>query len=42
MLGKQCKSTKCGNKCRVNRNWHYEKVEIEGLSKSLEMKITPN
>ncbi len=34
---KHCKSTKCGNKCRCNRTWYYEKIEIEGLSKQLEM-----
>lgn len=36
---KQCKSTKCGNKCRCNRVWYYEKIEIEGLSKTLEMHL---
>ena len=36
---KQCKSLKCGNKCRNYRNWHYEKIEIEGLSKTLEMHL---
>jgi hypothetical protein len=36
---KKCKSQKCGNECRVNRTWYYEKVEIEGLSKTLEMQF---
>jgi hypothetical protein len=26
----QCKSLKCGHKCRVNRQWYYERIEIEG------------
>jgi hypothetical protein len=36
---KKCKSSKCGNECRSNRTWYYEKVEIEGLSKTLEMQF---
>jgi hypothetical protein len=36
---KKCKSLKCGNQCRRNRTWYFEKVEIEGLSKTLEMQI---
>ncbi len=28
---KQCKSLKCGNKCRIYRNWYFEKIEIEGF-----------
>jgi hypothetical protein len=38
---KNCKSTKCGSKCRVNRTWYYEKAEVEGLQVSLEMNHVP-
>ena len=31
----QCKSLKCGNKCRVFRQWYYERVEIEGVPNSV-------
>jgi hypothetical protein len=31
---KTCKSIKCGNTCRCNRNTFFEKVDIEGSSKS--------
>ncbi|XP_013134922.1 PREDICTED: ARL14 effector protein [Papilio polytes] len=27
----KCSSLKCGNECRVNRKWVYEKIEIEGF-----------
>ena len=39
---KQCKSPKCGNVCRVGRTWYFEKIEIEGLSKTLEMHLSHN
>ncbi|XP_047476736.1 uncharacterized protein LOC125030619 isoform X5 [Penaeus chinensis] len=26
----KCNSSKCGNECRINRKWFYEKVEVEG------------
>ncbi|XP_063608208.1 uncharacterized protein LOC134782582 isoform X4 [Penaeus indicus] len=26
----KCNSGKCGNECRINRKWFYEKVEVEG------------
>lgn len=36
---KQCSSHKCGNKCRVFRNWYYEKVEYEGTNDILVMEM---
>lgn len=29
---RQCNSAKCGLKCRCNREWYYQSVEIEGTS----------
>lgn len=30
---RKCKSHKCGQKCRVNRTWEYESVNIQSIDK---------
>ncbi|KAF8764278.1 ARL14 effector protein-like [Argiope bruennichi] len=32
----KCSSPKCGHKCRGNRRWIYEKMEVEGTSFSMQ------
>lgn len=34
---KSCNSSKCGNKCRVNRQWYYKRLEYEGSGFVVEM-----